>query len=163
MPRLEDWLEKAKKTKLRYWLNLSELDKLLAEQPKAKLYLVLQTHAALKPINVRVEAVKERIEAEPDGGGPKVLKNLILSCSLISKDEEDQPIEVNAAFFVPDMNNELGTLSRIFTTAIRRDDFLEDLLFCIDVQNDAAAEQQRRMQNRFFKRFFGGGPAESDA
>lgn len=153
MFKLESWLEKASATRLRTWLNIEELDKLIEAKGKPKIWVLAQSNAGVRPLELRIEGVAQRYWTTV--AGEKVQTDLLLDCKLFMETEE-RGIQLKASSFIPPKDNELCMLSRIFALQIHRDHFFEDMLFCAEVSNDAALEQAKRNAANFFKRFFDG-------
>jgi hypothetical protein len=158
------WLENAKATNLRTWLTIDELHKKLeaAEaalvKKKTVLHVVAQGHSGLQCMQLRVDGIKQRYHMTPEGSDTKVLSDLLLDCVIVKENGEKQ-VDIRASSFVPTPgDHELMSLSRMFTSAIQRDNFVEDALFCIDVQQEDIMYQQTLQANNFFKKFLGGGP-----
>ena len=163
MPKLEDWLEKVKTTKLRGWLNLQELDELITAQKRpTKLYLISQAQGGFRVMTALVKGIDKRFTEV--NGTKDELKDLLLDCELLVENELNRPVKIKARQFMPaDHQHELADVSRIFKTEIKRDHFVEDLMFLMSIQEEDAISQHTRMANSFFMKFFGpglGGPPE---
>jgi hypothetical protein len=163
MPKLEDWLEKAKTTKLRGWLNLQEIDELISKQTRpTKLYLVSQGHGGFRTLTALVKGIDKRFTAL--NGTKDELIDLLLDCELLVENEPSRPVKLKARQFLPaDHLNELADISRAFQYEIKRDHFVEDIMFLMSISEEDAIAQHTRVANSFFKKFFGpglGGPPE---
>jgi hypothetical protein len=144
--KLESWLKKVKATSLRHWLNLREMKELILAQKTPTVYLVVQSAAGLQCLTIRIDEIADK-DVE--------LSEMVFNCTLVLDDGKDKKLQVKASGFVADPDRELAHLSRMFASAIRRDHFIEDALFLVDIANEDYREGQKRAANNFFKRFGG--------
>jgi hypothetical protein len=168
MPKLEDWLKKAKETKLRTWLNLAEIDQLMTEQTRpTKVWVTSQAQGGMRTLILKLNSVAKRI-TECEGGSKDTLKDLLIDCSLVMENGPDKPVQISVRAFIPNPDHELSDLSRIFKNEMHREHFVEDVMFLIDIQEEDYKATRDRIANSFFKKFLGGpglggpsGPSES--
>lgn len=163
MAKFDDWLAKAKATNLRGWLNLQEIDELITNQKKpTKLFLVSQGHGGFRTLTAMVKGIDKRFTEAT--GATDELRDLLLDCELLVENEASRPVKLKARQFLPaEHQNELADVSRAFKTELKRDHFVEDLLFLMSINEEDAIAQHTRMANSFFMKFFGpnlGGPPE---
>ena len=161
MPKLEDWLSKAKNTKLRTWLNLKEIDKLI-EADKPVVWLMAQTSTGIQCLSARIDGIAKRYSST-SSTGETALSDLLLDCFMIMEDGTERAVQLKASLFIPDSNSEMNNLSRMFEHEIHRDHFVEDVLFCSDVFEEATAELYKRNAHMFFRRILGGGNPNASA
>lgn len=165
MGKFDTWLAKAKATNLRTWLNVHELDQRLEarEGRPMKVWALSQGTGGFRILTIRIDKVQKRINTVV--GSRDVLEDLVLECTLIDKEDKERPVVLKASQFMPDSESEWRCLSRIFPTEMMRDQFLEDVNFCLDLIEQDAVETHKRNASTFFRRFLGGieGPPESPA
>lgn len=162
-PSCMRWMEKLKRTNLRTWLNLAEIEALITEQKKpTKVWVTAQARGGIRTLAFKLNSIEKRItEAE---GSKDVLKDLVINASMIIENKPDHDLVLKASAFIPDPNHPLADLTRMFKQELHRDHFVEDVMFLVDISEQDTLAMHQRFANSLFRKFFDGslgdGPEE---